>query len=148
MSNDPFNLQRFVDAQEFVYDRALGEVRAGHKESHWIWYIFPQLRPLGQSPRAYMYGIVSLHEARAYLAHPVLGPRLRECTEATIEADATSLQALFGAPDDLKFRSCMTLFALASSEGDGLFQRALDRWCGGERDPATIELLGEAAAHE
>lgn len=139
--SDPFNLQRFVDAQQFVYDRALDEVRAGHKTTHWIWYIFPQLRSLGRSPRAYAYGITSLDEARAYLAHPVLGPRLRECTEATIAAEAPSLNALFGSPDDLKFRSCMTLFAAVGGEGGDLFGKALKRWCGGEVDPATIDLI-------
>lgn len=147
MTNDPFNLQRFVDAQEFIYVRALEEVRAGRKQTHWIWYIFPQLRSLGRSPRAYTYGIASLNEARAYLAHPVLGPRLRECTEAAIAAQAPSLNALFGSPDDLKFRSCMTLFALAAGENGDLFRKALDRWCGGRMDPATIDLLKTATAH-
>ncbi|GGE41356.1 hypothetical protein GCM10007276_18450 [Agaricicola taiwanensis] len=138
--DDPHRLQRFVEAQEGTFEIALEELRAGRKRSHWMWFIFPQLKGLGHSPTAEFYGIGSLGEARAYLAHPVLGSRLRVATHAVLAAKAASLREIFGSPDDLKFRSSMTLFA-AAAPGEDLFQRALDRWCGGEKDGRTLELL-------
>jgi uncharacterized protein (DUF1810 family) len=111
---DLFNLERFVKAQEPVFRSVLNELRAGRKRSHWMWFVFPQLRGLGRSSTAEYYGISSLAEARAYLAHPVLGPRLDLGTTTVLEIQAPSLNAIFGSPDDMKFRSCVTLFALAS----------------------------------
>src|SRR5215472_13367761 len=110
-SVDPFKLERFVTAQQPVFEAVLAELRASRKRTHWMWFIFPQLAALGRSPLAKFYGIASLDEGRAYLAHPVLGPRLERCTGAVLEAEALSLHAIFGSPDDLKFRSCMTLFS-------------------------------------
>ncbi|MBS0333736.1 MAG: DUF1810 domain-containing protein [Proteobacteria bacterium] len=143
MADDPFHLQRFVDAQAGVIDRALGELSAGAKRGHWMWFVFPQLRGLGRSPTALTYGIGSLDEARAYLSHPLLGPRLAAATEAAAAAPAASLHDLFGSPDDLKFCSSMTLFARAAAESGAPFRRALDRWCGGQEDAATLRLLGD-----
>jgi uncharacterized protein (DUF1810 family) len=137
---EPFNLERFVTAQSPVFDTVLNELRAGQKRSHWMWFIFPQLRGLGRSSMAEHYGISSLAEARAYLAHPVLGPRLDLCTRTVLDIEAPSLNAIFGSPDDMKFRSCATLFALASAERDNPFQRALDRWCNGRPDERTLAL--------
>ncbi len=137
---DPYDLQRFLAAQESVSDRALAELNGGRKQSHWMWFIFPQARGLGQSATARRYGIGSLEEARAYLAHPLLGPRLLAVTEAATNAPTPSLHALFGSPDDLKFVSSMTLFALAADD-PAPFKAALDRWNGGRRDERTIELM-------
>ena len=140
MRDDPFDLARFTTAQAATYAAALRELRAGAKRTHWMWFVFPQLRGLGQSSTAQFYGLASLDEARAYLAHPILGPRLTACTEAVSASDAPSLRALFGSPDDLKFHSSMTLFdAVAPAAG---FDAALARWCGGERDRRTLERLG------
>jgi len=141
MTHDPCDLERFVDAQAGACERALDELKAGRKQSHWMWFIFPQAQGLGSSPTARRYAIASLVEARAYLAHPLLGPRLLACTEAAIGANAPSLNALFGSPDDLKFVSSMTLFRLAASD-PAPFQRALDRWNGGRLDPRTVALMG------
>jgi uncharacterized protein (DUF1810 family) len=138
---DPFELERFVAAQAPVYDAALVGLEAGRKRTHWMWFVFPQLRGLGFSPMAERYGIGSLEEARAYLAHPVLGPRLQRCTEAVLAAPEPSLLALFGSPDDLKFCSSMTLFALADERPESVFRRALERRCGGQPDPKTTALL-------
>ena len=138
---DPFELERFVDAQEGTYTRAVAELRQGEKRSHWMWYIFPQLRGLGRSPLAQKYGIASTDEARAYLAHPVLGPRLLECTQLALDANKASASGIFLFPDDLKFRSCMTLFAQVTA-GPGIFTAALQKYCGGEPDPETLRLLG------
>ena len=143
VANDSFDLQRFVDAQSSTYLGALAEITAGAKQSHWMWFVFPQLKSLGRSSTAQHYGLVSLDEAKAYLAHPVLGQRLQEITLATLDAPATSLNALFGSPDDLKFKSSMTLFETAADYPDSIFAQALDRWCGGERDRATLDLLQE-----
>ena len=140
--DDPFDLQRFVRAQGPVFETALAELRAGRKRSHWMWFIFPQHRALGRSQRAHFYGIASLDEAGAYLAHPLLGPRLELCTAAVLESSASSLNALFGSPDDMKFRSSMTLFAAVAAEGDTLFRQALDRLCEGRLDDRTLALLG------
>jgi uncharacterized protein (DUF1810 family) len=144
-SDDPFDLRRFVDAQARIYDVALDEMKSGHKRSHWMWFVFPQLRGLGHSSTAQMYGIASLAEARAYLAHPLLGSRLRECVEAALVHSGRPLMDIFGSPDDLKFRSSMTLFARAAGPGEPLFQMAIDRLCGGRADATTQDLLGEDA---
>ncbi len=140
-TDDPFNLQRFIDAQALTYGDALREIKGGAKQSHWMWFVFPQLKGLGRSSTAQFYGIVSLEEAKAYLAHPVLGDRLREITRAALNANAVSLSALFGAPDNMKFVSSMTLFDAASGPLDNVFAQALEQWCGGERDLATLDLL-------
>ncbi|MCK0196943.1 DUF1810 domain-containing protein [Ancylobacter sp. 6x-1] len=143
---DPFDLGRFLRAQDGSFDAALAEIRAGRKASHWMWFVFPQLRGLGSSPMAQRYAIGSLAEARAYLDHPVLGPRLAIITEAVIDHADTPLRALFGTPDDLKYRSSMTLFALARQEparpeGAALWRRALAVHCRGEECPRTLALL-------
>ncbi len=142
---DPFNLERFVTAQAPVFAAALDELKAGQKRSHWMWFVFPQLRGLGHSSMAQFYGIGSLNEARTYLAHPVLGPRLILCTEMVLAVEGRSVHAIFGSPDDLKFCSSMTLFALAAGEGENSFRRALDRYCNGRLDARTV-ALGEAGA--
>jgi len=136
------SLQRFLDAQAPVIDTALSELRAGRKRSHWMWFVFPQLAALGRSATAKFYGIESLDEARRYLAHPVLGARLLACTEAVLQHAGRSVHAIFGSPDDLKFRSCMTLFGRADPE-QAVFRRALDAFCDGE-DPLTLEWLGQS----
>jgi uncharacterized protein (DUF1810 family) len=139
-SQDPFQLQRFVAAQAGVYEIALGELRQGRKRTHWMWFIFPQLAGLGRSDMATFYGIHSLAEARAYLGHPVLGARLKEVTRAVLSHPDAALRDVFGAPDDLKFRSSMTLFARASA-APSVYAEALDVFCGGAEDPATVRLL-------
>lgn len=136
---DNWHLQRFVDAQAPVYPAVLAELRAGRKRSHWMWFVFPQLAGLGRSETARFYAIRSDEEARAYLGHEMLGPRLRECTAAAIASGARA-ETLFGYPDDVKFRSSMTLFDAAAPE-ERLFKDALDQLCGGEPDPATTTLL-------
>jgi uncharacterized protein (DUF1810 family) len=141
--DDPFNLQRFVDAQRGAYARATAELRQGAKRSDWIWYIFPQMRGLGHSATSQRYGIASPDEARAYLSHPLLGPRLVECTKLAIKANAPSAASLFPHPDDLKFRSSMTLFA-SVAEVPNVFETALEKYYGGEPDPKTLRLLSEA----
>lgn len=133
-------MKRFVDAQSGTYDAALAELRAGRKRTHWMWFVFPQLRGLGRSPTAEYYGLSSISEARDYLAHDVLGPRLIACTQAVLDQHGTTLHEIFGSPDDLKFCSCMTLFALASGDPDNVFRRALDRYCAGRLDERTVEL--------
>ena len=138
MTADPFDLARFVSAQAGVHDQAVEELRGGRKRSHWMWFIFPQLKALGRSPTAQHYGISSLAEATAYLEHPVLGPRLEAAVAAVQASPASSLHALFGSPDDLKFRSSMTLFAVAAPSGP--YEAALTRWCDGP-DPSTLDLL-------
>jgi uncharacterized protein (DUF1810 family) len=140
---DVFNLQRFVAAQEPVFAAVVKELAAGQKRSHWMWFVFPQLRGLGQSSTAQFYGIASLDEARAYLAHPELGPRLMTCTQRVLAIDGRSLRAIFGSPDDMKFRSSMTLFALASPQTENVFYQALQRFCDGTVDDRTTELLAE-----
>ena len=140
MSRDALDLDRFATAQTLVFEAALAELKAGRKRTHWMWFIFPQLRGLGHSPTAQFYAIASLDEARAYHAHPLLGPRLDLCTRTVLESRVRSLNELFGSPDDLKFRSCMTLFEIAVPSVP-LFGEALERWCGGERDERTLELL-------
>lgn len=140
--SDPFDLQRFVDAQSTVYDEVCVELRSGHKRGHWIWFIFPQLRGLGSSEMAIAYGIASRQEAMAYLDHPVLGPRLRECARLVNLVEGRAIGKIFGYPDDLKFRSSMTLFASVASDNE-VFKDALDKYFGGERDPLTLERLVE-----
>ncbi len=139
--SDPFDLARFIAAQDGVFDAALAELAAGRKRSHWMWFVFPQLRALGRSETALFYGIGSLGEARAYLEHPLLGSRLCTATRTVLAAPAPSLHQLFGSPDDLKFRSSMTLFAVAEGGADSVFAAALDRWCDGARCPLTQDRL-------
>ena len=142
--SDPHNLQRFVEAQDRVYTRVVAELRAGRKTSHWMWFVFPQVAGLGSSPMAQRYAIDSLDEARAYLAHPVLGPRLRECTQLLLDVNDVEIGEILGYPDDLKFRSSMTLFA--SVEGaPPLFDAALAKYFADERDSRTLQLLRPAA---
>ncbi|CAM2988552.1 DUF1810 domain-containing protein [Methylobacterium mesophilicum] len=138
---EPYDLDRFVAAQAGVYDRALAELRAGEKRSHWMWFIFPQIAGLGSSPMARRYAIGTLDEARAYCGHPVLGARLRACTAAVNGVTGRSAHAIFGSPDDMKFRSSMTLFARAAPEEPG-FAEALARYFGGAPDPLTLAELG------
>ena len=140
---DPFDLRRFVDAQDRVYDTVLAELRNGAKRSHWIWFVFPQLRGLGHSPTAERFGISSLDEARVYLAHPVLGPRLRECTRLVAAIDGRSVDQIFGWPDNLKVRSSMTLFARATDD-NAEFRAVLGTFYNGDDDPATVERLSTA----
>jgi len=126
-ANDPYDLQRFVDAQDQVYARVLGELHRGRKTTHWMWYVFPQLRGLGQSPMSERYGISSEDEARAYLRHPILGPRLRECVGIVNGIEGHSAHAIVGYPDDLKFRSCLSLFSAAAPD-DEVFSTALRKY--------------------
>jgi uncharacterized protein (DUF1810 family) len=140
-ADDPFDLARFVEAQAEDYARALAEVRAGRKRSHWMWYIFPQLAGLGFSAMSQQYAIQSPAEARAYLAHPVLGPRLVEISEAALGVSGKSAHDVFGSPDDMKLRSCATLFAAAAPQGS-VFHRLLERFFSGQRDDKTVSLLG------
>ena len=142
MVTAPCDLDRFIVAQDPVFDQVCAELAAGHKESHWMWFIFPQLRKLGFSPTAQRFGLHSLEEARAYLAHPLLGERLRRCTELVNRAEVRSAQEIFGHPDYLKFRSSMTLFASAASAADSApFREALAKYYAGEEDRLTRELL-------
>ncbi|WP_437720909.1 DUF1810 domain-containing protein [Sorangium sp. So ce861] len=139
---DPYDLQRFVDAQAPVYDRVLAELRRGQKTSHWMWFIFPQVQGLGYSAMARRYGIASKAEAEAYLQHPTLGPRLIECTRLVNQIEGCSLVDIFDSPDDMKFCSSMTLFARAAPDNE-TFLAALEKYCGGELDQRTLELLGQ-----
>jgi uncharacterized protein (DUF1810 family) len=139
-SDDPFDLDRFVAAQSGDYEQALRELRGGRKRGHWIWYILPQMRGLGMSSMSSRYGIGSLDEAKAYLAHPILGPRLRECVEAVGAHNGMSASQIFGSLDAMKFRSCLTLFAEADGP-DSAFARALGQFFDDQRDPRTLELL-------
>jgi uncharacterized protein (DUF1810 family) len=136
----PYDLQRFVDAQEHVYGGVLEELRRGRKTGHWIWFIFPQIAGLGRSATSQEFAIATLDEARAYLAHPVLGPRLRECFELVLAITGRMADAIFGPLDAMKVRSCTTLFHRAAPD-DPLFTRVLDRYFGGVADEATDGLL-------
>jgi uncharacterized protein (DUF1810 family) len=138
--NTDFNLERFVDAQAGVYDQALAELRAGRKRSHWMWFIFPQIAGLGQSDMAHRYAIASTDEAAAYLADPVLGPRLRTCAAAVAAHDDRPADAIFDYPDNLKFHSSMTLFADVAPD-EAVFQTCLDRFFDGAGDPATLARI-------
>lgn len=141
---DESSLERFVVAQARVFDDVMAELRSGRKRSHWMWFIFPQLRGLGQSATARFYGLASRDEACAYLAHPVLGPRLHAATRAVLGIEGPSLHDIFGSPDDLKFCSCMTLFTRVAGDKIDVFRLALDRYCAGRMDERTLALLGDA----
>lgn len=138
---DPHDLDRFVEAQENDYQRALSEIRSGRKRSHWMWYIFPQYAGLGFSAMAQRYAIQSRAEAEAYLKHAILGPRLVECMEAALAVEGRTAHEIFGSPDDMKLRSCATLFACVCTPGS-VFERVLDKYYGGKRDEKTLQLLG------
>lgn len=138
-NDDPFDLRRFVDARASVIDRVVAELRAGRKQTHWMWFVFPQAEGLGRSPMAQKYAIRSPAEARAYLNHPILGEELRECVRLVVAA-RRPLADIFGSPDDLKFRSCVTLFG-AVAPRDAIFAEALNVCCGGEADSSTSEWL-------
>lgn len=146
-ADDPYDLTRFVRAQENVYEQVLSEIRGGKKRTHWMWYIFPQIDGLAFSSTSQHYSIKSVAEAQAYLDHPILGPRLRECAEAVIRVNGRSALEIFGAPDDLKLRSCATLFACVSPR-DSVFDRLLRKYYRGERDGKTLQLLGIAPEGE
>jgi uncharacterized protein (DUF1810 family) len=140
VTSDPHNLQRFLDAQHKIYGQVCDELRSGKKESHWMWFIFPQMKGLGSSLTAQKYAITGIGEAKAYLAHVLLGFRLRECTQLVQGVDGRSIEAIFGYPDHRKFQSSMTLFARASPDED-LFAAALKKYFHGESDRRTLELL-------
>jgi uncharacterized protein (DUF1810 family) len=137
---DPFHLERFVSAQDEVFPRVLAELGAGEKRSHWIWFIFPQMKGLGHSPLATYYGLASLQEAIAYARHPILGSRLIQCTGLINQVEGRTIHQIFGSPDDMKFHSSMTLFTHAVPE-EPVFQKALDKYFGGQPDPLTLVLL-------
>jgi uncharacterized protein (DUF1810 family) len=137
---DRFDLNRFVQAQEEIYARALAEIKVGRKCSHWMWFIFPQIDGLGHSSTARFYAIKSKDEAKAYLNHPLLGKRLVECAEALLKIEGESAEEIFGYPDDLKLRSSMTLFA-SVSQPDSVFSRVLDQYYSSQPDAQTLELL-------
>ncbi len=139
--NDPYDLDRFVRAQEGIFETALSELRAGRKSTHWMWYVFPQLAGLGRSPASRQYSISTLAEAGAYLRHPVLGPRLVACVEAVLAIEGRSAHEIFGSPDDRKLRSSITLFAVVSPPGS-VFHRLLETYFRGEPDARTLRLLG------
>jgi uncharacterized protein (DUF1810 family) len=143
--SDPFELSRFVEAQRTSYERALEEISAGRKRSHWMWYVFPQIVGLGFSASARRYAIKSRAEAEAYLHHPLLGPRLEACAAAALGAERRSAREIFGTPDDLKLRSCATLFAEVAPSGS-VFERLLDKYFDGEPDAETLRLLQKAAS--
>jgi uncharacterized protein (DUF1810 family) len=140
MTSDPHNLQRFLDAQHPIYGQVRDELQAGQKETHWMWFIFPQIKGLGTSPTAQRYAIQSINEAKAYLSHPLLGFRLRECTQPVNGVIARSIEDIFGYPDHLKFHSSMTLFAKASA-AEKVFTTALGKYFKGNEDPKTLEQL-------
>ena len=140
MAEDPFDLARFSAAQEAVYATVREELAAGCKRSHWMWFIFPQIQGLGLSPMAQRFALSGADAARAYLRHPLLGVRLRECTQLVLHTEGRSVREIFGRPDDLKFRSCMTLFAHVAAE-DALFSAALEKFFAGEPDQLTLERL-------
>lgn len=142
--SDPFDLDRFLNAQSGVYPQVLAELRAGQKRSHWIWFIFPQVKGLGQSSHSQFYGIGSLAEAQAYLGHPVLGPRLEECTILVTQVQKKPIEQILGYPDDLKFRSSMTLFSRAATDPK-IYNDALDKYFAGRPDQLTLEILGSEA---
>jgi uncharacterized protein (DUF1810 family) len=139
-SSDPYNLERFVIAQDSVFKRVLSELQTGTKMGHWMWFIFPQIRGLGRSPISMEYAISSRDEAQAYLQHPVLGPRLKECTQLVLNVNGRSATDIFGTPDDIKFRSSMTLFAQVSRDDD-IFYRALQKYFEGAPDRLTLDRL-------
>ncbi len=138
--SDPHDLQRFVDAQQSIYDRALAELNAGHKQSHWMWFIFPQIAGLGHSDMARRYAIKDADEATAYLKHPLLGPRLEQCAQALLAHAERPARQILGSPDDMKLRSSMTLFAAVAPER-ATFQAVLDAFFAADPDPATLSRL-------
>jgi uncharacterized protein (DUF1810 family) len=140
-TEDKYNLSRFLQAQEEDYERTLAEIESGQKRTHWMWYIFPQLDGLAFSSTAKHYAIKDVNEARAYLEHPVLGLRLQQCAEAAVQVEGRSAREIFGSPDDLKLKSCATLFAHVSPTGS-VFERLLGKYYQGQRDVKTLELLG------
>ena len=137
---DPFDLQRFVDAQAPIYEQVRRELKVGRKQSHWMWFIFPQIAGLGQSPMSVRFAIASLDEAKAYFAHPVLGARIRECTQLSLDVEGKTARDIFGSIDEMKFRSSMTLFARAAPDEE-MFQRGIDKYFVGAPDPATKARL-------
>ena len=139
-ANDPYDLQRFVDAQSRCFDRVCRELSEGHKQTHWMWFIFPQLKGLGHSAMALRYAISSRQEAEAYVSNPILGARLRHCTQLVMVVEGRSIEEIFEAPDDLKFRSSMTLFASTVGENK-IFNDALQKYFAGEPDQLTIDRL-------
>lgn len=136
----PYVLERFVQAQQAVYEQVMEELRAGRKRSHWMWFIFPQIEGLGRSEMARHYAISSKEEAAAYLNHPVLGPRLELCAQLVLSIEGKNLNEIFGDPDDMKFHSCMTLFASVAGSAS-IFQACLNKYCGGQPDPGTVARL-------
>lgn len=138
--SDPFDLDRFISEQEGVYDRVLDELSCGQKRTHWMWYVFPQIDGLGTSATARHYAIKNIEEAKAYLQHSVLGPRLLECAESVLAIEGRSASDIFGFPDDLKLKSSMTLFACVAGS-DSVFARIIDKYYGGEQDASTLQLL-------
>jgi len=138
---DEYNLQRFVTAQSSIYEDAVAELREGRKNTHWIWFVFPQMKGLGFSPTSDFFGIDSLEEAKAYLAHPILGPRLEETTKLILAINDRTLREILGAPDDMKFRSSMTLFEKASLGRPNVFEAALEKFCDGQLDQRTLALI-------
>jgi uncharacterized protein (DUF1810 family) len=143
--DDLYNLQRFVNAQQQVFESACRELRQGRKQSHWMWFVFPQIKGLGRSETAQKFTIRSREEAAAYLAHPILGPRLRECSRVVADLESLTAEDIFGYPDEMKFRSSMTLFAqvtVADKEDKEIFERCLEKYFQGEPDPATLAALG------
>ena len=140
-NNDPYDLNRFISAQETIYKSVLEELRRGQKRSHWMWFIFPQIDGLGNSETSRYYSIKNEHEARAYLAHPVLGPRLLQCAETVLALNGKTASEIFGFPDDMKFKSSMTLFVRVS-ELQNVFVRVLDKYFDGKLDTKTIDLIG------
>jgi uncharacterized protein (DUF1810 family) len=138
---DRFNLERFVEAQSQVIGQVCAELRAGQKRSHWMWFVFPQIRGLGSSEMAMWFGISGREEARAYLDHPVLGPRLKECAAIVVGLEGKSVEDIFGYPDNLKFHSSMTLFAEVEGPSERAFHKALTKYFGGQTDKATLERL-------
>ena len=143
MNPSAFDPQRFLIAQQPVIATLYNELRAGRKRSHWMWFVFPQLAGLGNSPMAQRFALGSLADAQAYLAHPELGPRLRECCALVLAVPDRCISAILGSPDDLKFRSCLTLFQMAAPE-HALFRQCLERFYGGQLDPRTVDALAEA----
>ncbi len=140
--SDPYDLKRFMAAQEGVYGGVLAELGSGRKRSHWMWFIFPQIDGLGHSPTAMYYAIKNMAAARAFLDHPVLGARIRECAEAVLAIEGRSASEIFGYPDDMKLKSSMTLFASVAEDPESVFNRVLDKYYGGGKDSATLRILG------
>ena len=141
--NDLFDLNRFVDAQNHIYDSVVSELKNGEKRGHWMWYIFPQVKGLGSTSTSVRFAISSKNEAISYLNHPILGERLKQCTELVLNINGRTSEQIFHYPDTLKFRSCMTLFDVAS-ESDGIFKDAIQKYFGGSADQRTIDILNSA----